>query len=360
MRRYITAAVLPPMLVGVLLSAGCAGVAPAPATALPAACASGLPAEGTPELLPAERPAGRAALAYQVGYEAPIWLVTSTGERYTMPPLPPRPAQSPDPQASELPEPLPPEPPRHDSVRDLRLSPDGRWLARAVHGTVELRDLTGTRVEQLPDSFNFHWSPDGRWLVLQREHGGDRLLLSRYDLTRGGVQEWAQPVPNMTWHLLGVRPDGSTVLRGSHELAGGGGEQNPHGVDESWLVLDRDGHEVTRGTLPARHSLILLTGDTLVGVGGGRGEQDAEPAVTAAFALVGGAPRWTVTHPPHRLGLSYGIAGNLGGVPVIMQSFERGSPDLAETVELYTVDPASGRTTLACLIPERSEVVLPR
>lgn len=358
MRRYITATVLPAALALASLVTGCGGASASPATGLPPACSTGLPADGTPDPLPADRPVGRAALAYQVGHEAPIWLVTSTGERYTMPPLPPRPPLSPDPQASELPEPLPPEPPRHDSVRDLRLSPDGRWLARTGFGGTELRDLTGARIEQLPDSQTLHWSADGRWLVLQREHRGDRIRLARYDLDGGGVQEWEQQVPNMTWHLLGVRPDGSLVLRGSHELAGGAGEWNPSGVDESWLVLDPGGRELHRATLPARYGLALLAGDTLIGAG--RGEESTEAMVTTAFEIADGTPRWTVTHPPHRLGLSYGIAGNLAGTPVIMQSFERGSPDQAETVELYTVDPGTGRPTPACLIPAHSEVVLPR
>ncbi|MEV4418136.1 hypothetical protein [Catellatospora sp. NPDC049609] len=360
MRRYIAPAVLACLATAfALLSAGCGNAAPAgAATWLPPSCATGLPDDGTPEPLPADRPVGRAALLYQLGHEAPIWLVTSTGERYAMPPLPPRPADSPAPDASRLPEPLPPEPPSRESVRDIRLSPDGRWLARAVHRNVELRDLTGTRVEQLPSSHHLHWSPDGRWLVLQREHGGDRLELLRYDLREGRVEERVQPVPNLTWHLLGVRDDGAVVLRGSRELVDGGGERNPSGVDESWLVLDRTGRELGRGTLPLRHRIGLPAGDTLIATR--HAERGTDAVATVAYGLADGGPRWTVTHPPHRLGLLYGVAGNLGGVPVIMQSFERGSPDRADTVELYTVDPATGGTALACRIPARSHVVLPR
>lgn len=113
-------------------------------------------------------------------------------------------------------------PPSPDSPRWPGWSPDGEWLAFAMHGSIWRIKLGSTEAEELTHSQNYDsspsWSPDGDWIAYTSEDDGRTLDLMILNVSTGistifrsGDHLYLDPV----WS-----PDGWTLAYVSTEPAG--------------------------------------------------------------------------------------------------------------------------------------------
>lgn len=68
-------------------------------------------------------------------------------------------------------------------------SPDGRWVAAAMHGSIWRVDHRTGRAEELTYNDKYHsspdWSPDGKWIVYTADDGGTTIQLEVLNLETG-------------------------------------------------------------------------------------------------------------------------------------------------------------------------------
>src|SRR5262245_14469588 len=75
-------------------------------------------------------------------------------------------------------------------------SPDGKWIAVAMHGSIWKVDPNTGIAHELTYGKKYHsspdWSPDGKWIVYTADDGGATIGLEIFNLETGEMRELTQ------------------------------------------------------------------------------------------------------------------------------------------------------------------------
>jgi len=349
----------------VLLAAGCgpsdgpadrSGPGSAPALASVGTCQTGLPgADAPPPPLPADRAVGRGVLVYRPCADCGAWLVTESGERYDVPAAPEPPTTAPALDASPMAA-APPPPPPPDPMFGLRLSPDGRWLARSGYGGLTLRDLTGTGVQLLGTGEAGAWSADGRFLVVDsRVPGTDTARTELVEVATGA--RWPVRLP---WgEVLAVLGRHEVLVARMYHWE----YPDPDPERETFAVVDPATGRIRREVrvdfgAPQDTNAMIAGAGLIVGVNHPAGDR---PAVVVTVALDTG--RVLGRHPlPAETPAGFGfwqVAGVTEAGVSLLRDYRVGSPSpRADPVQLFWMDPVTGARRAFCTLPGGSELII--
>ncbi|HEX6871008.1 MAG TPA: hypothetical protein VF163_07920 [Micromonosporaceae bacterium] len=297
-------------------------------------------------------------LVFRTCHDCGANLVTESGEIYNLPPIS-------TPSLVITPTDLPSAEPIEagnrplDPMHGLRLSPDGRWLARHDVGGLRLRDLTSTRtlrIDRGPQSDDGAWSNDGRWLVVS-----DRQEPTLWDLESGMAHPIKVPEQYRGWRIVSVFGPDQVMLRETYARSESEAVPDPDRSHEMYVTIDpATGAVLHEYPVDVGDRLELVSGQYLIWI-----TQDIkrepnevvvgdlfEGGVVARFSL-------PVESPP---GYQFwGIWRFADGGVVLIRDFAFDFPPVrADPVQFFTLDLASGERTLVCTLPPMVEYLLRR
>jgi hypothetical protein len=280
-------------------------------------------------------------------------LVTDSGAVYSVPALPAVPdTPALTPTETYTGPTMTPEP--VDPMYGVRLSPDGRWLAR-MHGFLHwsLRDLTtGDDLAITADGLG-PWSDDGRWLALQGGYGQPTYLA---DLETGTNREVHLDQAHHRWQITAILGPGQVLLQRYDER---GLDENPMpGYD--YATVDPGSGEVTREYTLDSSIPSTAQGRVIAWTTGSNYETKDEPDEVLLASLETGhvTARFPLpAEPEHIAWYAWRTAGD--GVALVRET-DSGTPGPAVAVRFYTLDQTTGARELTCTLPGGSQFVVRR